>query len=77
MLISIQLFNVTVPNQFQYFKAKLSGNSQYFAFFLGSTQEAHMCATCVLPSVASLMGRSVSKLEFFSQTQHDLSSSDS
>ena len=27
--------------------------------FLGSTQEAHMCASCVLPSVASLTGRSV------------------
>ena len=27
--------------------------------FLGSTQEAHMGATCVLPSVASLTGRTV------------------
>ena len=27
--------------------------------FLGSTQEAHMGATCVLPSVASLTGRAV------------------
>ena len=29
------------------------------ATFLGSTQEAHMGATCVLPSVASLTGRAV------------------
>ena len=29
------------------------------ATFLGSTQEAHMGATCVLPSVATLTGRSV------------------
>ena len=28
--------------------------------FLGSMQEAHMGATCVLPSVASLTGRAVS-----------------
>ena len=27
--------------------------------FLGSMQEAHMGATCVLPSVASLTGRAV------------------
>ena len=32
--------------------------------FLGSTQEAHMGASCVLPSVASLMGRSVYGLTY-------------
>ena len=30
--------------------------------FLGSTQEAHMGATCVLPSGSSLTGRTVDKL---------------
>ena len=30
--------------------------------FLGSTQEAHMGASCVLPSVTSLTGRSVVKI---------------
>ena len=30
--------------------------------FLGSMQEAHMGATCVLPSVASLTGRAVCTL---------------
>ena len=32
------------------------------ATFLGSTQEAHMGATCVLPIVASLTGRAVLSL---------------
>ena len=31
--------------------------------FLGSTQEAHMGAACVLPSVASLTGRAVYSLK--------------
>ena len=34
--------------------------------FLGSTQEAHMGATCMLPSVASLTGRSVLLLTYIS-----------
>jgi peroxiredoxin family protein len=33
--------------------------------FLGSMQEAHMCASCVLPSVASLTGRSVCVHTYF------------
>ena len=34
--------------------------------FLGSMQEAHMGATCVLPSVASLTGRAVYNLVLLS-----------
>ena len=49
VLPSILLLNVTVVQE----------THTILSTFLGSTQEAHMGATCVLPSVASLTGRSV------------------
>ena len=43
------------------FPSKLNWTETHtiWSTFLGSTQEAHMGATCVLPSVASLTGRAV------------------
>ena len=45
------------------FPSKLNWTETHtiWSTFLGSTQEAHMGATCVLPSVASLTGRAVCK----------------
>ena len=43
------------------FPSKLNWTETHtiWSTFLGSTQEAHMGATCVLPSVAPLTGRAV------------------
>ena len=43
------------------FPSKLNWTETHtiWSTFLGSMQEAHMDATCVLPSVASLTGRAV------------------
>ena len=43
------------------FPSKLNWTETHtiWSTFLGSTQEAHMGATCVLPIVASLTGRAV------------------
>ena len=40
-------------------KPNWTENHTIWSTFQGSTQEAHMGATCVLPSVASLTGRAV------------------